>query len=443
MFIDKFLSHPGFKKYFANTGWLFAGRIIQMVVGLFVGVYVARYLGSSQFGLLSYATAFVGLFSAIASLGLDSIVVRELVKTPQKKNELLGTVFFLKFVGVVIMFGAIIIGMRFSGNDNFTNLLIIIIASSYIFQAFSVIDLNFQATVKSRYVVQAQIAQLFISSISSLFLIWIGASLFWFAVVGIISAVVLASGLVWNYLQSGGRIFAWKFKLATAKALLKDSWPLILAGMAVMLYMKIDQVMIKTMLGNEEAGFYAAAVKLSEAWYFIPMAIAGSLFPAIIGAKKKSENLYHLRLQQFYDLMVWIAIAIALPITFLAPLIIKMLYGSAYMPAASVLSIHIWAGVFVFLGVASSKWLVIENYTKISFLRTFVGAIVNLVLNIILIPKYGINGAAIATLISYFVAVFFIGFIPKTSRQAMFMLKSICLFSLVKRVFKECFNYYK
>ncbi len=248
--ISELLSHPGFKKYFANTSWLFAGRIVQMIVGLFVGVYVARHLGPSQFGLLSYAMAFVGLFSVIASLGLDSIVVRELVKTPQKMNELLGTAFFLKIIGAILMFGAIIIGMRFSGNDGFTNLLVIIIAFSYIFQAFSVIDLNFQAAVQSRYVVRAQFVQLIVSSVISLFLIWIGASLLWFAIVGIISAAVLALGLVWNYLQSGGRIFAWKFKLAIAKALLKDSWPLILAGVSVMLYMKIDQIMIKMMLGD-------------------------------------------------------------------------------------------------------------------------------------------------------------------------------------------------
>ena len=435
--IPEFLSHPGFKKYFANTGWLFAGRIVQMVVGLFVGVYVARYLGPSQFGLLSYALAFVGLFSAIASLGLNGIVVRELVKTPQKLNELLGTVFFLKLVGAVLIFGAVIVGMQFLNNDNFTNLLIIIIASGYIFQAFSVIDLNFQATVKSRYVVQAQIMQLVVSSVIKLFLIWIGASLVWFAIVVLVDAIVLAICLLWNYLQSGGQMLAWKFKLKTAKSLLKDSWPLILSGMAVMLYRKIDQIMIKTMLGDKEIGFYAAAVRLSEAWYFIPMAIAGSLFPAIISAKKKSESLYYFRIQQLYDLMVWIAIAIALPITFLSPWIIKVLYGDAYLPAASVLSIHIWAGVFVFLGVASGKWLIIENFTKISFLRTFIGAIVNLILNIILIPKYGINGAAITTLISYFVAVFFIGFIPKTKKQVVFMLKSIFLFSIISGIYKK------
>ncbi|MBW6440675.1 flippase [Patescibacteria group bacterium] len=437
MLLSDLTNNPGFKKYFANTGWLFVGRIIQIIVGLLVGVYIVRYLGPSQYGLLNYAIAFVGLFSPIASLGLDGIIVRELVKTPQKMNELLGTVFFLKLVGVILMFGGVIAGMCFLGNDNFTNILIIIIASSYIFQAFNVVDFNFQATVKSRYVIKAQMMQLVISSFFKLFLIWSQASLLWFAAASLIDVITLTIGLLWQYKKNVGRVFAWRFRLKIAKSLLKDSWPLILSGIAITLYMKIDQIIIKVMLGNEEVGFYAVAVRLSEVWYFIPIAAISSLFPAIINAKKKSEELYHLRLQQLYDLMVWIAVAIALPVTFLSPFIIKTLYGDSYLPAASVLSIYIWAGVFVFLGVVSSQWLIAENFTKISFLGTFVGATINLILNFILIPKYGINGAAIATLISYFVAVFFIGLIPRSRKQAIFMLKSINPLGVIVRILKN------
>ena len=195
--------------------------------------------------------------------------------------------------------------------------------------------------------------------------------------------------------------------------------------------MRIDQVMIKEMITPEAVGNYSVAVRLSEVWYFIPMAITSSLFPAIINAKKVSEKLYHRRLQKLYDLMTWLAIGIALPMTFLANDIIRLLFGVQYQDAAGVLRIYVWAGVFVFLGVASSQYLVAENYTKISFFRTFAGGIVNVILNIIMIPKYGINGAATATLISYFVATFFIGFIPKTSKQAVSMVKSLNLLRIV------------
>ncbi len=395
---------PGFKKYFANTSWLMAERVLRMVVALFVGVYVARYLGPERFGLLSYANSFVGLFIALATLGLDGIVVRELVKTPARRDELLGTAFGLKIVGVILMWLVIITAVPLTENDVQTNSLIAIIAFAAIFQAFNVIDFNYQAEVKSKYVVHAQLVQLTISSITKLVLIAINASLIWFAWVYCLDAVVFAVGLSVMYLRKSGKLWCWQWKWQVAKELLKDSWPLILSGMVISIYMKIDQVMIKEMLGAEEVGLYAAAVRLSEAWYFIPMAITSSVFPAIINAKKQSEELYYQRLQKLYDLMVWMAVAIAIPTTFLAPWVMKLLYGEAYIGAADVLSIHIWAGVFVFLGVASGKWFLAENYIKKNFYRTLLGMIVNVVLNILMIPMYGIIGAAIATLLGQITA---------------------------------------
>jgi O-antigen/teichoic acid export membrane protein len=203
--------------------------------------------------------------------------------------------------------------------------------------------------------------------------------------------------------------------------LLRDSWPLILSGMVVAVYMKIDQVMIKEMLDSEAVGQYAAAVRLSEAWYFIPMVISSSLFPAIINAKKISEELYYERLQKLYDLMVWMAVAIALPMTFLSDWVVELLYGSEYSEAASVLMVHIWAGVFVFLGVASGKWFITEDLQKYSFYRTFFGSVANIVLNFILIPKLGINGAAIATLVSQIIAAYLFDLFSIKTKKIFFM----------------------
>ena len=399
-------------------------RLLRMGVALFVGVYVARYLGPERFGLLSYAGSFVGLFVAMASLGLDGIMVRELVEPTKRRDELLGTAFWLKAGGAILMWIGIAAAIPFTHNDTQTNILVAIIAFAVIFQAFNVIDFNYQAEVKSKYVAYVHLVSLLISSITKLVFVWIAAPLVWFACVFLLDAVVNAVGLTAMYLNNTGKIWYWKWRWQTARVLLKDSWPLILSGMVISIYMKIDQVMIKEMLDAKQVGHYAAAVRLSEAWYFVPMAITSSVFPAIINAKKQSEELYYQRLQKLYNLMAWLAVAIALPTTFLAPWVIRALYGDAFLPAAGVLSIHIWAGVFVFLGVASGKWLLIENYTKISFYRTFIGTIVNVVLNIILIPKYGINSAAFATLISYFVATFSIGLIAKTKKQVALMLKS-------------------
>ena len=419
--------HSGFRKYFANTSWLLGERALRIAVSLFVGIYVARYLGPERFGLLSYALSFVGIFVALATLGLDEVVVRELIKTPEQREKILGTSFLLKLVGTLLMWAAILVAIPLTENDLQTNILIIIIAFGTVFQAFNVIDLNFQAKVKSKYVVHAQFVQLIISSIVKIILVVNEAPLIWFASVYILDVIVLAMGLVFAYLYNGDNIFSWKWSFETSKYLLHDSWPLILAGVVISVYMKIDQVMIKEMLGAKEVGLYAAAVKLSEAWYFIPMAIASSLFPAIINAKVYQKEVYYQRLQKLYDLMVWIAIAIALPTTFLSTLVVEFLYGKEYLGSSSVLIIHIWTAVFVFLGVASSKYLLAENFIKKTFYRTFIGALLNIIMNYYLIGIIGIQGAAISTLVSHFFAAYFYDILDKDLR-IMFIMKTKSLF---------------
>jgi len=424
----------GFKRYFANTGWLLFERILRLVIVFFVGVYVARYLGPANYGLLSYAGSFVTLFLAIATLGLDNIVVRDLVKDERERDRLLGTTFALKFIGSILLLAILTIAVRFTNNDSFTNLLIFIIAIGTIFQSFNVIDFYFRAKVLSKYAVYARTISGISVAIIKLLLISLGAGLIYFAAVMVIESVILAIGLVTAYIKQKLSLFNWKIKFDLAKRLLRDSWPLILSGVAISIYMRIDQVMIKNMLDAKAVGNYAVAVRLSEVWYFIPMAITSSFFPAIINAKKTSEELYYGRLQKLYDLMTWLAIGIALPVALLANDIIRILFGTQYQAAAGVLRIYVWAGIFVFLGVASSQYLIAENYTKISFYRTFIGAIVNVVLNIIMIPKYGINGVAVATVVSYFVSVFSIVLIPKTYKNSILMLKSISMYRSIRAI---------
>jgi O-antigen/teichoic acid export membrane protein len=406
--------HSGFMKYFKNTSWLFAEKILRMVVGLFVGIWVARYLGPEQFGLFSYAQSFVGLFTAIATLGLDGIVIRELVKNKNMVSELIGTAFWMKLIGAIIVLLLLAVAVNFTSNDNITNSLIFIIASATIFQSFNVVDMFFQAKVMSKYVVFTNMVSLLFSSIIKIYLIMIDAPLIWFAWSVLFDSFVLACGFVYFFLKkSEVTLQSFSFSKRVALGLLKDSWPLILSGIVISIYMKIDQIMIKEMIGSEAVGQYAAAVRLSEAWYFIPMVITSSLFPAIINAKKVNEVLYYKRLQKLYDFMVWIAISIAFPMTFLSDWVVDLLYGGQYSQSGSILMIHIWAGVFVFLGLVFTKYLTIENLTKKIFYRTLMGAILNIVLNYILIPMYGIKGAAFATLLGQFTANYVYDFFDK------------------------------
>ena len=417
-------------RYFQNTSWLMGEKLLRIVVGLFVGIWVARYLGPEQFGLLSYAQSFVFLFTAFATLGLDGIVVRELVRDETKKNALIGTAFGLKLIGAITTLSVLAFAVQLTSNDHDTNLLVFIIASATIFQSFNVIDFYYQSQVLSKYVALANTISLVLSSIIKIALILNNAGLVAFAMMTIFDMAVLTMGLIVYYKKiSHQKLSNWSFEWPVAKMLFKDSWPLMLSGLVISVYMKIDQVMIKDMLNAEAVGHYAAAVRLSEAWYFIPMIITSSLFPAIINTKNINEKLYYLRLQHFYDLMVWMAIAIAVPVIFLSDLIIDLLYGSQYAQASSVLKIHILAGIFVFFGCVKGKWLITENLQLYGVLCTSIGAFTNVILNYIFIRSYGVTGAAFSTLISYGISTVGVSAFYSRDRTSLVMfIKSFNLF---------------
>lgn len=392
-----------------------------MVAGVLVGIWVARYLGPEQFGVFSYALAFVAIFGSIAKLGLDSIVVRELVKNSDKRDVYLGTAFWLKVIGAFLTLGAVAIATTFTSNNDTTNLYIFIIASGIIFQSFEVIDFYFQSKVLSKFVSICRTTQLLLSSLLKVYLVLTGADLFWFVIVTLLDQITLAVSLYFAYRYQKIGDFYRHFELGIAKQLLRDSWPLIFSGLVVMIYMRIDQIMIKEMLGEKEVGIYSAAMRLSEVWYFIPMLITQSLFPAIVTAKKINEALYILRLQRLYTFLVWMAIAVALPMTFLSNWVVELLYGVAYSESGPVLMIHIWTGVFVALGVASSSWLTNENLQHIALYRTLSGLVINIILNLVLIPTYGVIGAAIATVTAQLMAAFVFDAFSKKTRATFFM----------------------
>jgi O-antigen/teichoic acid export membrane protein len=410
-----------FKKYVYNTGWLFVEKCLRIVVGFSVGVWVARYLGPERLGILNYAQSFVFLFSAFATLGLDGIVIRELVKHPEKRDILLGTSFVLKLAGAVISISFLSVAIYLSQIDTNTTLIMLLFGFVVIFQTFNVIDFYFQSKVLSKYVALSQAISMVLISAGKIALILSAASLIWFAFVIAIEALLIACGLTIYYLKSGSSLRLWIFDRSVAKALIADSWPLILSALMVSLYMRIDQVMITHMISPTSNGYYAAAVKISELWYFIPTIIVGSVFPAVVRAKTTDSRMYNTRLQQLYIVTLWSSILIVLPIAFWSESIVNLLYGQTFAPAANVLKIHSWTLILVSLGVASSSWYISENLQKLAFARTFFGMVVNIILNSHFIPIWGIIGATYATLISYFVASFLFDFFPRKTRPVFVM----------------------
>lgn len=431
--IKSLKNHQGFMKYFKNTSWLLAEKILRLSFGLIVGIWVARYLGPEQYGFLSFAQSFVGLFAVLATLGLDVIIVRELVKNKSNQDTILGTSFLLKLVGSFVAVFLLIIFSSFLSNDGLSDKLIYIIAISIIFQSFTVIDFYFQSCVRSKYVAIVNIFSAIVSSLIKIMFILFDAPLIAFAIIISIDTMIVAVGYVIYYFRDNLSIFSWKFDAEYAKSLLKDSWPLIVSGFIYTVYMKIDQIMIKELMDASAVGQYAAAVRLSEAWYFVPMVIASSIYPAIINAKKEDTKQYYLSLQKLYNYMVIGAIITALLISFTNEWIIDFLYGSQYNQAANVLVLHVWAGLFVALGIASGKWFLTENLQSILMINTAIGAISNILMNYYLINQFGIVGAAVSTLISYSLATYFsLLLFKKTRFTFMQMTKSIFLLALIK-----------
>lgn len=394
------LNHNGFKRYFANTGWMFFGKFFSMLVSFFIGAWLARYLGPGNYGILNYTVSFVGLFVFI-TLGADGILNRELVVSPEQRDELLGTAFFIKLIGSLIAFIFVVISAFLFSSDLLVRLLIIIFALTFFLQAINVIGIYFQAEVKSIKSVMSVFVATIISSFLKIAVILLHKGVTWVIIIFVLDSLWQGVGLIIAYRQYNLKIKNWSYNKKIARKMLNDSWPLMLAAAAWFIYLRIDQVMIGAYLGNVEVGIYAAAVKLVEIWNFIPGIICASLFPAVINAKKIGSLIYRKRLNALYLLMAVIAIAIAIISTILAPWLITLLFGKAYFSAIIILQIYVWSSVGLFVGGAINQYFLTENRSQAIFLYNLLSMMLNVVLNFILIPYIGLTGAAWATLISY------------------------------------------
>jgi PST family polysaccharide transporter len=406
-----------------NTGWLFVPKLLRIALALFVTAWLARYLGPSQYGILNYAIAFVILLGPITRLGLEGVVVQELLRAPDEKDEILGTTFVLRLAGGVLSMAAVVgaIALLRRG-DALTLKLAAIISFGMIFLAYDAIDLWFQAMVQSKYAVYAKSAALMIKNALMIALIVTKAPLTAFAWAWALETILAGAGLIIVYRARGLDIRKWRIGRERAKRLLDLGWPMILASSFAVVYLKIDQIMLGQLSGESELGIYSAAVKVSEMWYFVPVAVSMSVFPFLIQGKIEGQAVYRARMQQLFDFLVWISLAVAVVVTFAANWAVVLVFGEPYARAGTMLAILTWAGVFFFLREAVGRWFITENLLVFAFVSNGIGAVVNLALNFVLIPRYGGIGAAVATVISYAAAGYLACFIHPRTREAAWMM---------------------
>ena len=399
-FIRRRIEHrPNLLKIVDNIGWLFLDKALRMGVGLLVGVWVARYLGPEQFGLLSFASAFVGMFSAVAGLGLQNIVVRDLAGNPSDRNETLGTAALLQLVGSFLAYLMIMVSIFWlRPEDAFIQALVAVLGSIVIVKSSDVFAYWFESQIMSKYVVWIQNG-VFIGFVGlKLSLISFEAPLIAFAWATCGETVMAALLMIAIAGWRGLRIQRLTASYRRARKLVCDSWPLLLSGMAVMIYMKIDQIMLGQMTDDKSVGIYSAAVRISEAWYVAVAVFMASVFPRLTSLNAEKSEKISSYIVYAYRIMFWLSVVVALIVSITSEYIIKILFGVDYAGAADVLAIHIWAGVNVAVGSVWSAWILMENKTRIGLYGQLIGAGLNIVFNLILIPKYGAQGAAWGTL---------------------------------------------
>ncbi|AGC76573.1 O-antigen/teichoic acid export membrane protein [Nonlabens dokdonensis] len=408
-------------KYFNNALWLILEKGVRVIDAFFIGIWIANYLGPDDYGIFSYSEAFVYLFTTIAGLGLDQIVVKELVKTPEKRDQIIGTAIVLRLIGFIAMVSIVVPVIYFQQESETTIYVIGLLSLSVAFQSFKIIDFYFQSEVKSKYTAICNIIVISCVALFKVYLIVNLYSLLWFAFAILIEWLLLAIAYIIVYKGQRLSITKWKYDKKIAHSLFDKGKLLILGSVAAALYMKIDQVMIKEFMSEYHVGIYSVAVKLAGVWLFITVIITQSIFPSLVALRKENRGKFIIRLQKLYDLLMKIAVMACVLYTVFGNLIIDILFGEAYMESSELIGIYIWSIVFVFLSNASWGYYLNEGLEKIASFRLILGALLNISLNVYLIKEFGLKGAAYATLISYSVSSYFINFMFKRTRENFYL----------------------
>ncbi len=407
--------------YVNNSLWSLLEKVSRIVSGLLVGVLVARYLGPAQFGAISYALNIVAIFTIFSTLGLDSIVVRELIVRKDKAYEILGTSFWLRFFGALLVVGLATF-YSFLRDPIDRVLIVFLISISIVFQSLTVIDFYFQSIVKGKLTAINQVITLFISALVKVYFIIYNYDLIWFAGMAAFEAALTMINQFIFYKQEGQHISNWYFSFKEAKVLFKYTWPIIISSFIQMIYQKADQILILRFLRDIDlVGQYAAAIRMSEASYFIPVAITAAVFPGIINNRDNRE-LQVKRFTQLCSLLIWSAIIISLGVQFFGDWVIQFFYKEKYPLSSGVFKIHIWATIPTFYGTALGLWFLAENKQRVIIFYQLVNIIAYTVMSFILIPRYGIYGAAYTIVITYYLGLIVTTatYKPKESMRIMF-----------------------
>lgn len=426
--LHRFGLTKGIRETLSNIGWMGSDRLVRMGGGVIIGVAVARYLGPSNFGLLNFGLAIYAIFNVLSNLGLDQLVVRDVVLLPEAEDEILGTCFLLKVLASLATTAAAIAFTAIASPHDTTSVKIVALLSfAAISQGFDVVDYFLQAKTRSRFAVVPKSVVFVAASIARLAAVFAKLSVLAFAWIAALEILFTELSLGVAHVLYHKRIRTWNFNRIRAASFVRESWPLMFSSLLIMVYMRTDQILLGILASPATVGQYSAAVKISEIWYSIPAIVCASVMPRLLKHREGNPALYASRLQRLYDTMAACSLMLAIFISLIGRYLILLIYGAKYIQASGILAVHIWSGVFVVLGVIGGQQMIYENLTKVLLQRTAVGAVANIGLNYLLIPRFGGVGSAIATLVAYGLAGYAMDFFSSQTRHIFWMKTRACL----------------
>ena len=369
-----------------------------MALALVVGAWVARHLGPGRYGELAYAIALVGFIQPATALGLEAIVVRDIAQDPTRAGRILGTAFRLRLsAGVLGCLGVMALAASLRPDDETAIVLVGILGVGLILQSSDVIDLWFQSQMRSKLTVRSRAVAYCAASVAKVGLILADAPLWAFAAALLADTLLASVALALTY-RRAPLAEHWQWDADAARVLLKESWPFMLAGLSVAAYMRVDQLLLRELSDERQLGLYSAILPLSQALHMLPMIVCSSLFPRMATLRRDDPQAYAHRMLQLFTLMAWSGMAVGVAIALCAPWLVAVLLGPGFSEAVPVLRWHALTNVFVFLGVAQSVMIVVDRVSHISLIKTLSGAVASVILNLLLVPRWGALGAAWAAI---------------------------------------------
>ncbi len=416
-----------------NTSWLLFEQIFRMGLSLIITSLLARYLGTENFGLINYSLAYIIIFTTITNLGIDNIIVNEIINKREETGKLIGTTIYLRLSSSIFSIFSIYLIVSYLNVNQTTILIITMIQSiSLLFVVFESIEYWFQSNLQSKYIVISKSIAFSIVSIWRLILIYFEKSLYYFAAATIIEATIIAIFMIIFYVKFKGPRLSFSFQ--TAKQLLSKSYHFFIAGLLIMIYTQIDKILLGQMTDVNTVGVYTAAMSVASLWVFIPYALIESARPIIMASKGQSEDSYMKKMKQLYCSIIWISIVASVLITLFSKIIILIIYGNQFIDSVNILIILIWSRIFSLIGSTRAIWLTVENLGKFQVIFVGIGAVLNIILNLILIPRYGAIGAAYSTLIAEIVSTFFAVLLFKKTRPLFKLIIDALLFRGIKTI---------